>query len=61
MFKFLYKKLKNETGSMDTIIVTLLLVLVGIGAIAGFAGWMETQTDALKNDANITLHNIMNE
>ncbi len=61
MFKFLKLKLTNEKGAMDTIIVTLLLVLVGIGAVAGFASWMETQTTKLKDDANITLHNIMDE
>ena len=61
MFTFLKKKLKNEKGSMDTVLVTLLLILVGLGAMAGFASWMETQTTSLKNDANITLHNIMNE
>jgi len=57
----LNKKIKNEKGAMDTILVTLLLIIVGIGAMAGFASWMETQTTALKNDANTTIHNIMSE
>ncbi len=61
MFKFLKKRLQNEKGAMDTILVTLLLIIVGIGAVAGFSTWMGTQTDALKNDANRTIHNIMNE
>jgi hypothetical protein len=61
MFQFIKRRLKNNRGSMDTIIVTLLLILVGIGAVAGFSSWMSTQTDALKNDANSTIHAIMVE
>jgi len=60
--KYLSKKIiKNEKGAMDSILVTLLLVIVGIGAVAGFSSWMSTQTDAIKNDANTTIHAIMAE
>ena len=61
MLRILKLKLKSNKGAMDTIIVTLLLILVGIGAVVGFATWMETQTTRLKNDANTTIHNIINE
>ena len=61
MFNFLKRRFKNEKGAMDTILVTLLLIIVGIGAVAGFTSWMTTQTDAMKNDANTTIQNIMSE
>ena len=33
MFEFLKRRLKSEKGAMDKILVTLLLVIVGIGGI----------------------------
>ena len=59
---FIFKKiLKDQKGAMDQILVTLLLIIVGIGAVATLSTWMTTQTDALKTDANTTMQNIMNE
>jgi hypothetical protein len=36
MLEFLKRRLKSEKGAMDKIIVTLLLVIVGVGAVVGF-------------------------
>jgi len=46
---------------MDSIIVTLLLILVGVGLVASLATWLKTETDVIKNDANITLQKIIDE
>jgi magnesium-transporting ATPase (P-type) len=61
MFSFIIKKIKNQKGAMDTIIVSLLLVLVGIGLVATLTSWLSTQTEAIKNDANITMQQIIDE
>ena len=61
MLNFLKRRVKSQKGAMDQILVTLLLIIVGIGAVATLSTWMTTQTDALKNDANTTMQNIMNE
>lgn len=39
MKKFLLRRLKNEKGAMDKILVTLLLVIVGVGAVIGLSQW----------------------
>jgi hypothetical protein len=42
MLDFLKRRLKNEKGAMDKILVTLLLVIVGVGAVVGLQTWMVT-------------------
>ena len=61
MLNFLKRRFKNQKGAMDQILVTLLLIIVGIGAVVTLSNWMTTQTEALTNDANTTINNIMNE
>ena len=56
MLDFLKRRLKNEKGAMDKILVTLLLVIVGVGAVVGLSTWMGEKTDTMKTaaDAKIT-------
>ena len=61
MLKFLKRRVKSQKGAMDKILVTLLLVIIGIGAVATLSSWMTTQTESLTNDANTTISNIMSE
>ena len=55
MLEFLKRRLKSEKGAMDKILVTLLLVIVGIGAVVGLSTWLGNQSDAMTNDANTTI------
>jgi hypothetical protein len=61
MLDFLKRRLKNQKGSMDTIIVSLLLVLAGITLVASLTGWLSTQTDSIKDSADSTLQKIIDE
>jgi len=56
MLDFLKRRLKNEKGAMDKILVTLLLVIVGVGAVVGLSTWMGDNVDTMKTaaDAKIT-------
>ncbi len=51
MLEFLKRRLRSEKGAMDKIIVTLLLVIVGVGAVVGLTTWLGTQTDAVQGAA----------
>jgi hypothetical protein len=51
MLNFLKRRLSSEKGAMDKILVTLLLVIVGIGAVVGLSSWMGDQTDAMTENA----------
>ena len=61
MLEFLKRRLKSEKGAMDSILVTLLLILIGIAGITSLSSWLTTQTTSLKNDANTTLNKIIDE
>ena len=37
---------------MDKILVTLLLVIVGVGAVVGLSTWMGTNVDTMKTTAD---------
>ncbi|QKJ24332.1 hypothetical protein [Poseidonibacter lekithochrous] len=52
MLNFLKRRLKNEKGAMDKILVTLLLVIVGVGAVVGLNTWVGTETDGVKTAAS---------
>jgi len=51
MLEFLKRRLKNDRGAMDKILVTLLLVIVGVAAVIGLNSWVSDQTDAVKDSA----------
>ena len=48
MVKFIKKTLKNDKGAMDTIIVTLLLVMVGVGLVFGLNTWSKNQINSVQ-------------
>ena len=60
MLDFLKRRLSSEKGAMDKILVTLLLVIVGIGAVVGLSSWMSDQSDAMKADANTSINASLN-
>ena len=51
MLSFLKRRLGNDKGAMDKIIVTLLLVIVGVGAVVGLSTWVDGETDKVKTAA----------
>lgn len=51
MFERIYRKLLDQTGAMDKIIVTLLFVLIGVAAVIGLYTWATTQEEGLKTEA----------
>ena len=61
MLEFLKRRLKNEKGAMDSILVTLLLVIIGIGAVVGLSTWMNSAKDNLISDANTSLESVRTE
>ena len=61
MVKFLIKKLKNNKGAMDSILVTLLLIIIGIGAVSGLSIWLSDATKTITKEANATLEKIISE
>lgn len=60
MLNFLKRRLKNQKGAMDKILVTLLLVIVGVGAVIGLAQWATDQKDLVQNSANTSISNVVN-
>ena len=61
MLNFLKRRLKNQKGAMDSILVTLLLVIIGIGAVVGLSSWMNSSKDTLISDANTSLEAVRAE
>ncbi len=60
MFDFIKRRLQSDRGAMDKILVTLLLVVVGIGAVVGLSTWMSGQSDEIKTDAETTVDALKN-
>ncbi|MBD3830357.1 MAG: hypothetical protein IE890_07700 [Arcobacter sp.] len=58
MLNFLKRRLKNQKGAMDKILVTLLLVIVGVGAVVGLSQWANDQKNAVQNSANTAITNV---
>jgi len=59
MLSFLKKRLvKCQKGAMDKILVTLLLVIVGVGAVAGLTTWLNTQSQAIQTSAATTVNTV---
>ena len=61
MLSFLKRRLKNDKGAMDKIIVTLLLVIVGVGAVVGLNTWVGTETDSVKSAATSKIQSVTSE
>jgi len=58
MLDFLKRRLKSEKGAMDSILVTLLLIIIAVGAVVGIKSWIGTSKDKLIQDANTTLNQV---
>jgi hypothetical protein len=58
MLEFLKRRLKNEKGAMDKILVTLLLVIVGVGAVVGLTTWLNTEKEAVQGAATSKIQEV---
>ncbi len=57
MIKNLFKRIKSQKG-MSGVLVALLLVIVGVGLVAGVNTFMSSAKDKLVNDANTTINTV---
>ncbi len=57
MLKFLKRKLENQKGAMNKVLVSLLLVVIGVSAITGFTLWVTTEANDIKNSAVTAIDN----
>lgn len=58
MLEFLKRRLGNQKGAMDKILVTLLLVIVGVGAVIGLSQWVTTQKDTVQKAAETKITEV---
>jgi len=54
--KNLFKRLKSQKG-MSGVLVALLLVIVGVGLVAGVSSFMNTQSSAIQTSAGTAITN----
>jgi len=52
MTRLIKRRLLNQRGAMDRILVTLLLIIVGVGAMVGLSSWYEAQSNNVKTQAS---------
>lgn len=60
MSKFLKKILKNQKGAMDKVFITLILVIIAVGAMIGLDSWVTDQENVLKERAENVLIEAQN-
>jgi cell division septal protein FtsQ len=56
MIKNLFKRVKSQKG-MSGVLVALLLVVIGVGLVAGLNSYMSDAKTAIEGDANTSLKN----
>lgn len=61
MLEFLKRRLKNNKGAMDNILVTLLLVIIGVAAVVGIKSWMDGQVDDVQTGAESAITGAMTD
>ncbi len=60
MMKFIKSMVKNTKGAMDKILVTLLLVVIGVGLVVGLNTWMTDEMDEVKTQAESKIQSAIN-
>jgi hypothetical protein len=58
--KFIKSMVKNTKGAMDKILVTLLLVVIGVGLVVGLNTWMTDEMDEVKTQAESKIQSAIN-
>ena len=60
MMKFIKSMVRNTKGAMDKILVTLLLVVIGVGLVVGLNTWMTDEMDNVKTQAEGKIESAIN-
>ena len=58
MIKNLFKRIKSQKG-MSGVLVALLLVIVGVGLVAGVNTFMKGASTTIQTDANTSINNAI--
>lgn len=58
MFKSFTKRVKSQKG-MSGVLVALLLVIVGVGLVAGVNTFMTGASTTIQNEANTSINNAI--
>ena len=61
MLNFLKRKLNNHCGAVESVLVTLFLVIVGVGALIGISTWFGTEEEGMRTSATQELSNVKTE
>ncbi len=56
MLKKFFKRFKSQKG-LNGVFVALLLVIVGVGLVAGINTWLKTQRNTIEASANTAIAN----
>jgi len=57
--KKIFKRIKSTKG-INGVIVALLLILVGVGAVAGIKTFMDESKSTITSDVNTSLNSMTN-
>ncbi|UCM99939.1 hypothetical protein LCX93_10490 [Sulfurimonas sp. SWIR-19] len=58
MIKNLFKRIKSQKG-MSGVLVALLLVIVGVGLVAGVSTFLNNQVNTIQTSANTAINNAV--
>jgi hypothetical protein len=61
MMKFIKSLAQNTRGAMDKILVTLLLVVIGVGLVVGLSTWMQGEMDTVQEAATTQIQTVTGE
>lgn len=61
MLKFLKRRLKNQKGATENILVVLLLVIIGVGALIGLSSWVEDEESSMKDSASSKIESTLQD
>lgn len=61
MLKFLKRRLKNQKGATENILVVLLLVIIGVGALIGLSSWVEDEESSMKDSASSKIESTIQD
>lgn len=59
--KNILKKLKQELGAMDKVLVTILLVIVAVAGLIGIEQWSTNQKDNLVDESKQVIETVLDE
>lgn len=61
MFNLLKKILEEQRGSIERVLVTILLIIIGIGLFISLSSWITTQNSEMTDVATLKIDNAVEE